>query len=94
MKKIRKNSSNINKILHEKITIISSGLITIKLKKYLPTAEEHIEEKIPEKKIELQFQELLLKYHITILLKNPVRIPKLTEKIFSAPYIFYINLAT
>ena len=45
MKKIRKNSSNINKILHEKITIISSGLITIKLKKYLPTAEEHIEEK-------------------------------------------------
>lgn len=50
MKKIRKNSSNINKILHEKITIISSGLITIKLKKYFPTAEEHIEEKIPEKK--------------------------------------------
>ena len=49
MKKIRKNSSNINKILHEKITIISSGLITIKLKKYFPTAEEHIEEKIPEK---------------------------------------------
>ena len=49
MKKNRKNSSNINKILHEKITIISSGLITIKLKKYLPTAEEHIEEKFLKK---------------------------------------------